>query len=233
MASENNNGNNNWKLSFYGLVVFSVICFWFSIDSCNRHKKDSEKFFGKFLKDSIELVERTNQLGQITVTAEAFALSQEQINKYVSENDELKKKLANSYKDIKTVYVTRTVVKIDSIKITTKDTIPCDDFELSEKVTDRFYALDFKLKNKKGQLPDIGIFNLTVPDTATTVIGTKKSGFLKLKRTLVAEQVHSNPYVKVQSMNTIVKADAKPRTLRKVAVGIAIGLVGGYLLFNK
>lgn len=229
---------NKWRSYFIVLFIASSIGLWFGINGCNK-SKGIEKDFNTLLKlhfrDSSELVYKTNKLGELTTTAKAFKLSQESLDKYVKENDQLKNKLANAYSNVNSVSTTASNFHADSIKIPVPihDTVPCDDIEKSYPVIDKYYSFDFKFKNKQGREPEFLFLNFNIPDTTTEIIGIKKSGFLNLKRTLVSEQVHTNKYIQVKGVKTIVKSEAKPKTLKKIMTGIGIGIVGTIVVQSK
>lgn len=221
---------DRWKSYFIILSIASGIALWFSIDGCNKgkqNKKDFETLMNLHFRDSTELVEKTNKLGQITVTAEAFQLSQENLDKYVAENTFLQKKLSNSYQHINSLTETISNFHKDTIRVPVPkhDTLPCGDIDKDYPVVDKFYSFNFKFKNKTGHEPEFMFLNFNIPDTATTVIGIQKSGFLKMKHTLVSEEVHSNKLIKITGNKTIVKSEAKPKTLQKIAIGFGLGIV--------
>lgn len=215
-----------------------AIVIFFSIKGCNKNQSAADDYttlLGIHFRDSAELVKKTNQLGQVTVTAEAYALSQKALDEYVAQNADLKNKLANSYHHVSSVSTTVTNTHIDSIKVPVPvhDTIPCDDIEKNYPVLDKYYSFDFTFKNKKGKSPEFLFTNFNIPDTCTNVIGVKKSGFLNLKHTLVSEQVHSNKYIKITGVQTIVKKDAKPKILQKVLIGFGMGVAATIYVESK
>lgn len=208
--------------------IIAAIAIWMSIDGCNRQRqgrKDFDALMNLHFRDSSELVTKTNKLGELSVTAKAFQLSQASLDKYVSENAILKNKLTNAYSHINSINTTISSVHIDTIRIPVHDTLPCGDIDKSYPVVDRYYSFDFKFRNRRGMEPEFYFLNISIPDTVTDVIGIRKSGFLNLKRTMVSEQVHTNKYVQVKGVQTIVKSEAKPKTLRKVAIGFGLGVI--------
>ena len=195
--------------------------------SCNKASssvKDIETLMSIHIRDSSELVWKTNKLGQPTVTAEAFELSQKTLTKYVAENSSLNNKLANSYKSINSLNVTISNFHKDTIRIPVPkyDTLPCGDIDKSYPVVDKdkFYSFDFKFKNRQGHEPEYYFLNFNIPDTTTDVIGVMKSGFLNMKRTLVSEQTHTNKLIKVGGVQTIVSSAAKPK---RIGIGASTG----------
>lgn len=221
---------NKWKSYSIILSLALAIAIWFSIDGCNKAKNNSKDFqtlLKIHFRDSSELVRKTNKLGQLSTTSKALELTQQSLDKYIVENASLKNKLVNAYHHVSSINTTITNTHIDTIKIPVSihDTIPCADIDKSYSVIDKFYSFDFKFKNKRGQEPEYLFLNFNVPDTSTDVIGIKKSGFLNLKHTLVSEQVHTNKYIEIREVKTIVKSEAKPKVLKKVAIGFALGII--------
>lgn len=230
--------NKNWKSYFIILSIAFGISLLFSIDGCSKgeeNKEDLETLIKIHMRDSIELVEKTNKLDQITITAEAFQLSQQNLDKYISENMDLKNKLANAYHHVNSINTTATNLHIDTIRIpvSVHDTIPCGNIDREYPVSDRFYSFNFSFKNKIGHEPEFYFLNINIPDTTTEVIGIKKSGFLKLKHTLVSEQTHTNKYIQIKGVKTIVKSEAKPRTFKKVAIGFGLGIITTIAIESK
>lgn len=217
-------------------IILLVALSYFGIDGCNG-KRDTSKDYNTLLKihmrDSSELVEKTNQLGEVTTTAKAYELSQKDLDKYVSENKDLKNKLANAYHHIGSINTTITNLHIDTIKVPVHDTIPCGDIDRSYPVLDRYYSFVFKFKNRSGHNPEYNFINFNIPDTSVDVIGIKKSGFLNLKHTLVSEQTHSNKYINIKGNQTIVKSEAKPKTFKKLAIGFGIGILTTIVVEQK
>lgn len=223
---------NKYKAFFYILLIVSAIIIWFSISTCNGNKERSNYFFDKFLKDStlFALEVKKNKLGEKTTTVATVELTKDEMKKYIEAHPELEKELANKYKTIKTVIKTVTEFRIDSVNIPVHDTLPCGDFEKSYPVKDRFYSFSLDIKNKQGSEPRINVMNLSIPDSSTTVIGVKKSGFLNLKRDLVTETRHSNKYMNVTEMQPITTGDIKPHTLRNVGIGAGLGVLGTIII---
>lgn len=222
----------NYKVFFYILLIISAIIIWLSISTCNGNKQRSSYFFDKFLADSTKyaLTIKNNKQGEKTTTVGTVELTKDEMEQYIESHPEFKKELANKYKTIKTVIKTVTVFKVDSINVAVHDTLPCGDFEINKLISERYYSFDFNLKNKKGLSPNINITNLIIPDSSTTVIGVKKSGFLNLKRDLVTETRHSNKYMNVTEMQPITTGDIKPHTLRNLGIGAGLGAIATIVL---
>lgn len=223
---------NKYKAFFYILLIVAGIIIWLSISTCNSNKNRSNYFFDKFLADSTQyaLTIKENKLGEKTTTVNATELTKDEFEQYVEAHPEFKKELANKYKTIKTIIKTVTVFKVDSINIPVHDTLPCGDFEKVFPVDNKFYSFKLDFKNKKGFEPKINVLDLTIPDSSTTVIGIKKSGFLNLKHSLVAETRHSNTYMSVTEMQPITTADVKKHTARNVGIGAGLGVIGTIII---
>lgn len=212
-----------------------IVLFILLQKSCEREsgsRKDFDTLAHIHFRDSSELSEKTNKLGQTTVTAQAYELSQKNLDRYVSENSDLKNKLSNSYRHVNSVNETATNFHIDTIKVPVPvhDTIPCADFDKSYPVLDKYYSFNFQFKNKHGHEPEYNFLNFNIPDTVIDVIGIKKSGFLNMKHAMVSEQVHTNKYIDVKGIKTVVKSEAQPNRFgigASVGYGFQINSVGG------
>lgn len=64
----------------------------------------------------------------------------------------------------------------------------------------------------------------------TTVVGSEKSGFLKLKSNPVVNISFSNPSVRISSMSNVVVKQPKPKRLAWLLTGLAVGIGGGIFL---
>lgn len=232
-----------WNISkdkwMWGVIVSLVLAFVVR-EGCNKggvSEKDFDTLMKIHIRDSTELSVKNNQLGQITVTAEAFQLSQEALNKYVQQSDEMKGKLANVYSQINSLNTTIANFKKDTIRIPVPhgDTLPCGDIDKTYPVVDvdKCYSFDFKFKNRRGFEPEYYFLNFSIPDTVTDVIGVKKSGFLNIKHTLVSEQIHTNKCIEVKGVKTIVKSEAKPKTIKKVVKGFVLGIIATIVVQSK
>lgn len=204
-----------------GAVIVLFVLLLRNCGSKNISERDFNTLAQMHMRDSLELIDKNNKLGQASITAIAYELSKKDIDKYVAENAILKNKLTNAYSTINSINVTATNFHVDTIivKVPVHDTLPCGDFDKSYPVLDRYYSFNFNLKIKN-QHPDYFFTNFNIPDTCTNTIGVKKSGFLNMKRTLISEQSHTNKNIRILGVETIVKSEAKPK---RIGIGFSVG----------
>lgn len=99
---------------------------------------------------------------------------------------------------------TNTVIRIDTILVELKDTLPCPPFTRWEKVKEKWYKMDLRLTNKNAT-----IVNMMIPNEQELVTGYKKNGILRRDSFVVAIK-NTNPYMHVQTIGALsFKPDVK------------------------
>lgn len=210
---------------FVTAVILGIILFLL-FRGYMKSRQDMDYLFNKWnSQDSAKMKVIENRLGQISYIAEATKLTGDQINKY-AESDVKLKELTRKYSDLLMIVSKKMGVYVDTIERTFHDTLPCADFEKRDTVRTKDYSFDYLFTKR-----NFMITKLTFPDTVHQIIGERKSGFLNLKRTLVIEETHSNKFVKVHSMNPVVKVK-KNKWPVWLGVGIGVGAIGTAILFK-
>lgn len=115
--------------------------------------------------------------------------------------------LEGTIKDLKlkkpsVIVRTVTVLRIDSVAVPFTVELPCDEFTLLTSIDSPYYKMNFKLTNKS-----LSVFDVSIPNTQSIVIGTKKNGLFK-KDEYVATVLNSNPYMSTEKIAAI---DFKPK----------------------
>lgn len=128
--------------------------------------------------------------------------------------------IVKKFTEIKTVtrYVDR--IKIDTITIKYKDTIPCV-FERSGSINEKEYSLTYK-SNQNG----LNIGDLQLHDSLLIVTGTKRKWFLG-KETNTIDISHTNKYIsssQIQHIEVVPKKKFYDTTLFKFGVGFVLGV---------
>lgn len=128
--------------------------------------------------------------------------------------------IVKKFTEIKTVtrYVDR--IKIDTIKIHYKDTIPCV-FERSGAINEKEYSLTYQT-NQNG----LKLYNMQIEDSLLIVTGTKRKWFLG-KETNTIDISHTNKYIssdQVQHIEVVPKKEWYDTTLFKFGVGFILGV---------
>lgn len=128
--------------------------------------------------------------------------------------------IVKKFTEIKTVtrYVDR--IKIDTITIRYKDTVPCV-FERSGTINEKEYSLTYQ-SDQNG----LNLSNLEIKDSLLVVTGTKRKWFLG-KETNTIDISHSNKYIKSDSIlhiEVVKKKKFYETTLFKFGVGFVLGV---------
>jgi len=128
--------------------------------------------------------------------------------------------IVKKFTEIKTVtrYVDR--IKIDTITIRYKDTVPCV-FERSGSINEKEYSLTYQ-SNQNG----LNMYNMRIEDSLLIVTGTKRKWFLG-KETNTIDISHTNKYIssdQVQHIEVVPKKAFYDTTLFKFGVGFILGV---------
>jgi len=128
--------------------------------------------------------------------------------------------IVKKFTEIKTVtrYVDK--IKIDTIQVHYKDSIPCV-FERSGEIKTKEYVFTYK-SNQNG----FSVNNMQLHDSLLIVTGTKRKWFLG-KETNTIDISHTNKYIssdQVQHIEVVKKKKFYDTTLFKFAVGFGLGV---------
>lgn len=128
--------------------------------------------------------------------------------------------IVKNFTEIKTVtrYVDR--IRIDTIQVHYKDTIPCV-FERSGAINEKEYSLTYQT-NQNG----LKLYNMQIEDSLLIVTGTKRKWFLG-KETNTIDISHTNKYIssdQVQYIEVVPKKKFYDTTLFKFGVGFILGV---------
>lgn len=128
--------------------------------------------------------------------------------------------IVQKFTEIKTVtrYVDK--IKIDTVVIKYKDTVPCV-FERSGSINEKEYSLTYQ-SNQNG----LNISNLQLHDSLLIVTGTKRKWFLG-KETNTIDISHTNKYIssnEIQHIEVVKKKPFYDSTLFKFGIGFVLGV---------
>lgn len=215
------------KNIFYLVGTGIILVLFFSIRGCISNADRADYLFKKWLEDSTKMQVIQNQLGQVSYIADVTQLTQEQMKQY-AKSDSMLNALTERYSKLEAIIRSKGGVYVDTLWLFKEDTdtLPCADFERTDTIKNRYYSFDYRLTKKS-----MSINNLAFPDTVTTIIGERKSGFLGLKRNFVVEQTHTNKYIQVQQLTPVV-TERKKTWPTWLGIGSAAGLVAGYFIFK-
>lgn len=162
--------------------------------------------------------------GQLVTSVESLSYTNSQLKNSIVMKDKKVKELTNKFSKVKSVtkYVTNT--KFDTIKLTYKDSIPCN-FEKIGSDFKEWYHIAYK-SNQKG----VEITELSIPDSVIIVTGDKRKWFWG-KRTSTLDITHANPFVQTQSIQHI-EVKEKNKWYNSTIFKIGVGFIGGGLLLK-
>ena len=162
-----------------------------------------------------ELITYELKNGQLVTSVDNLIYSKEQLNNSLVMKDKKVKELTDKFSNVKTVTKFVTNTKLDTIKLTYKDSIPCN-FEKKDSVLKEWYHIAYS-SNQKG----ITITELSIPDSVIVVSGEKRKWFWG-KKTNVTDITHSNPFVQTEQIQHIeVQTPTKwyDSSILKIAIG--------------
>lgn len=162
--------------------------------------------------------------GRLVTSVENLVYTKEQLKKSLIMKDKKVKELIDKFSNIKSVTKFVTNTKFDTIKLTYKDSVPCN-FERIDSVLKEWYHIAYK-SNQKGVI----ITELSIPDSVIVASGEKRKWFWG-KRTSVTDITHSNPFVETEQIQHI-EVQAPAKWYDSTIFKIGIGFIGGILLLK-
>ena len=209
----------NKKDVFYIIIIISLILYAFNYlgDKNNEIKRQKENV--KALQDSTTYFK--NKQGEIVATKLALQLTEKELKEEKKNNLELKIALKNFKKPI-AVIQSKQDVRIDTIYITYKDTIPFV-FNRFERVKKDYYTLDLLSTNKGNTISNFKLKE----NKQTIVIGNKKKSIFKDSE-LRVDITNSNKLFNQKEIKPIVivyKKSFYEKPLITIPIGIVLGLI--------
>ena len=206
-------------LLYLGIIVIIII---FSVNNCSNKNATIQT-----QKDNIEAYKDStiylkNKKGEVVASKLALQLTEKELRKEKENNEDLKIAIQKFKKTI-AVIQSRQEVKIDTILVPFKDTIPCV-FERFNTITDKYYQFDLKV-NQIGSI--VSNFELT-PNKQTFVIGEKRENFLSNSE-LRVDITNSNKLFNQTNVKPIVIIYQKS-WYEKPQVTIPIGFILGIIV---
>jgi len=210
--------------NFKRITVLCIIAFLFgwAVYSCEARQRERALANVNLEAARDSVVHFKNRLGIETASRKALLLDYGQMENLYLKADAQNRAMAKEFAKVQSVVKVKTVTRIDTVRITFRDSIPCD-FERSGRVAEKWFGLKYKV-NPHGIILD----SLTVPVTATIMTGTKRKWIFG-KQTLTTDITIDNPYVKVQGLESAQLAIPDP-WYKKWYVWLAAGFAGGLLL---
>lgn len=206
--------NINWKQ--IGLYVVILILASMLFAKCKNENLQLATI--KALKSENASYRLKN--GQLVTSAKSLIVSsQKQAIELIGKTETIKQ-LTDKFSKVKTITKYVEKVKIDTITVVYKDSVPCM-FEKSGSIANEDYSLNYKSTQKGIDITDLALEN----DTVTIVNGIKKKWFWG-KETITTDITNSNKLVKLGELQHI---EIQPKkkfyetTLFKVGIGVLAG----------
>jgi len=168
------------------------------------------------------LITFKNKIGTQTASIRTLKYSKQQLQNNLLEKDTELATLAKQFARINSVIKYKTVVKLDTLRVVYRDTIPSV-FTRIGTVKKPFYNFTYT-STQDGFLID----SLSILNTATVITGTKRKWFLGAE-TVITDVTNSNPYITVSRITAAEVVVPNP-WYKKWYVWFAAGIAGGYLI---
>lgn len=168
------------------------------------------------------LVKYKNRVGGISASKKVLELDNKQLKRMVLNKDAELKKLASEFLSIKQITKYKTITVIDTVAVVFQDSVMLP-FERNGKLVTDWYSFDYTAGHKGFRLE-----NLEIPNETTIITGFKREWLLG-RPVLTASLSHSNPYVNITQLETVVVTVPQP-WYGKWYVWFLAGLGGGILL---
>jgi hypothetical protein len=206
--------NINWTQLGLIAIIIVLICILFS--QCQNNKTQLSTIDALNSKNTSYRL-KNGQLVESTKTLLAF--NQKQAIDLIGK-DEVKE-LTNKFSKVNTITKYIEKLRIDSVKIAYKDSVPCI-FERTGTIKNIDFSLNYK-SNQKG----ISIDSLEIENKVTIVSGMKRKWFWG-KETYVTDVTNSNKLIKIDSLQHV-EIQPKKRfydtNLFKISVGFILGKI--------
>ncbi len=197
-----------WR-NWLGLLLFVIACILLfrqceanKVLVANNNALTSEKTTYK------------NQIGTLTTRVSTLQLTQKELRQQLSDTVA---KLAKGFHKIETVTVTKFQTKIDTVKVTFKEPIPCQ-FVREDSIRKEWYSFDYRIDENQFRIK-----NLVIPAKAFVITGSQRKWFLG-RQTLVTEVSFDNPNIVILDATSI-KTVVKPKWYDSKLFTFAAGFV--------
>jgi len=201
---------------------FVLVLLVFCIYQWENGKAKDKKYNSIITSQNETILILKNKDGSQTASIKTLQVDKKQLQDIVINKDAKLKELAKEFSTLHSVVKYNTLLKIDSIKVVYRDTVPCI-FERSGAIKEKWYSFAWQ-SNQKG----VRIDSLKIPNETTVITGTQRKWFLG-KETLVTNVTNSNPNVSVTGLKAAELTIETP-WYKKWYVWLAGGLVGGVFL---
>lgn len=206
--------NINWKqLGLYVVILVLASMLFSKCKNENSHLATIEALKSK--NNSYQL--KNGQL--VTSTKTLITTNEKQAIEIIGKTETIKE-LTEKFTKVKSITKFIEKVKIDTVQIVYKDSVPCQ-FEKAGSIATEDYSLNYKSNQKGVDISDLALEN----DTVTIVTGVKRKWFWG-KETITTDVTNSNKLIITSELQHVEIQPNKPfydTTLFKIGIGILTG----------
>ncbi len=197
--------------------VCIIVLFCVLYSKCQSNKVQLANI--KALNSDIKTYKLKN--GQLVLSKDVLQYTNQQLKESVLSKDAAMKEMASKFSKIKIATNIIGGVKVDSLPIVYRDTVPFE-FDRQGEIHTKEYSVNYN-SNQQGVL----LSNLKVPDTLTIISGIKKKWFWGEEKNVV-DITNSNKCVIIETVNQYETAPKKKfweTNWFKVGVGFVTGIL--------
>ena len=209
----------NKKDTFYLIFIVGIILYSFNYLGKQNNEIQRQKDNVKALQDSTTYFK--NKQGEIVATKLVLQLTEKELKEVKKSNSNLAIALKNFKRPI-TIIETKQEVRIDTVLVPYKDTIPFI-FNRFEKKVDKYYSLNITSNQRGNTVSDLTL----TPNKQTIIVGDKRSSIFK-DTELRVDITNSNKYFNQKNIKPIVIVYKKvwfEKPLVTIPIGIVLGLL--------
>jgi hypothetical protein len=212
-----NLSNINWKqLGLYIVIIVLASMLFVKYKAENSHLATIESLTAKNTSYVLKN-------GQLVTSQKTLIASNEKQAVEIIGNTETIKQLTDKFSKVKSITKYVEKVKIDTVQIVYKDSVPCE-FEKSGNVLTKEYSLNYKSNQKGIDITDLSLENNNV----TIVTGIKKKWFWG-KETITTDITNSNKLIKIGELQHV-EIQPKKKFYETTVFKIGIGVLAGTLI---
>jgi hypothetical protein len=207
------------KNRLYILAIIVLVLLLILREGCNS--RNTDKLISDIANYKTESSVYKTKLGLEINTNKALALqTQDQMKSLLASNDTMRE-WVKEFKEIKGGVIVRETTIVREVAVPFDKLIPCDFKPFQAKKETKDFLFYTTIANT-----GLTIDSLKIPNEAKIIIGDKKTGFLKMKTSLVIEVNNSNPYIKTSNISGFVY-EPKKKWYERMWVNLVAGAVVG------
>ena len=203
----------------YIIAIIIIVAIFLFRECSNQNKTD--KLVSDIANYKTESSVYKTKLGLEINTNRALALETQDQMKSLLASDDTMREWISKFKEIKGGVIVRETTIVREVPVPFDKVIPCDFKPFQAKKETKDFLFYTTIANT-----GLTIDSLKIPNEAKIIIGDKRTGFLKMKSSLVVEVNNSNPYIKTSNISGFVYEPKKKwyeRTWVNLLAGAVIG----------